>query len=166
MSIETLKQDLKQIMASAPRPTFAEGDGSVTAERVAGFLANDLLPLIETLVDEVSEQDECIEAMVNQTEDILHEENAAVFSGIIVGAAALVAELRTRAGNDKRLLTMIREWQTLAAQGKTILEEITIADEDEGEGEGDEDQDEPEGEAAPTEAAHIPPANLLPDGAK
>lgn len=157
MSIEQLKADLKEVMAAAPSGAL------VTAEEVAAFQRNNLLPLLETMFDEVGEMDDTIEDLVHRSADVLHVESAAVFAGIIEGAALLVAELKTRVGDDRRLLKAIREWSELAKQGQELLEEITILDPEDDEEEGDEEPDEP----APTgpALASVPP-DATPTGAE
>jgi hypothetical protein len=124
MSVETLKQDLEQVIASIPQGPLT------TAVDLAGFICNNLVPFVENIVDELVEQDECIGALVNESEDILHEENAEVFAGIIASGKVLIGELRVRIGNDKRVLGLIREYEILAAKGARILTEIVIPDDD------------------------------------
>jgi hypothetical protein len=139
MSVETLKQDLQQVMEAIPAGTLA------TSEGLSSYLRNNLVPFIATVVDEVGEQDDCIEALVHQAEDILHTDNGAVFLGLITSGRVLITELRARVGNDKRLLALCREWEALAKEGAQILDDIVVPDEDD-----DEDVDpDPEDPATP-----------------
>ena len=122
MSIETLKQDLQQVTAAIASTTLID---------FSTFMQSQLLPWLESLVDEVSEMDESIEDLVHQSVEVLHTESAEVFAGLIAGGAMIATELLTRAGDDKRLIAMVKEWRALATQGKAILEEIVIPDDEE-----------------------------------
>ena len=128
MTIEALKSDLAQIAAAAPH------DPALVPE----FLRNNLLPFLESTMDELAELDDCVENLVEGTEPVLHEEQAAVFAGVIEGAAVLIAELKARAGTDRRILTLIAKWQELAKQARQIIDDITMwAPDGEAEGHGD-----------------------------
>lgn len=141
MSIDTLRQDLKQILESIP-----EGPLTAAAD-VAAYLRNNLVPFVSNVVDELSAVDDCVGALVNEAEDILHEDNAEVFAGIITSGKVLVGELRIRVGGDRRVLALIREYEILAAKGVQILDDIVVPDDD------DEDPDpDEEVEIAPTDA--------------
>jgi hypothetical protein len=131
MSIETLKTEIKAVVAAAPSGVL------VTAPDLADYLRNNLLPLLEAVVTEVSEQDESIADLVEKASEILHTDSGSVFAALITAGRAIAAELRTRAGNDKRLLTMIKEFGELAEEGESILEDIVIPD-------TEDDDDEPE----------------------
>jgi hypothetical protein len=134
MSIGTLKQDLEQVVSSIPQGPLA------TTADVADYLRNNLVPFVSNVVDELSEVDDCIGALVNEAEDILHEDNAEVFAGIITSGKVLVSELRIRVGNDKRVLALIREYEILTAKGVQILADIVVPDDEE------DDEDEEDGE--------------------
>jgi len=133
MSIEQLQQDLKQVAEAAK----ALAGPLVTPSEIAVFLRDNLVPLIESHIGESAEMDESIYGLVQEAEDVLHEDNAAVFAGIITSGAVLVTELGHRAGNDQRLLKLIKEWRALAKQGEQILEDITIPDDPEADAEGE-----------------------------
>jgi len=138
MSIEQLQQDLTQIMGRllANPPT-------TTADLVL-FLSDNLLPWLQSQAEELGEMDEAIEDVVHQSVDVLHPESGEVFAGIITSGTAIAAELATRAGNDARLLKVIKEFRTLAARGTQLLEEIVLED-DEDDDEDDEDDDDAPG---------------------
>lgn len=129
MSIEQLKTDLKsisqQVAANPPDTTPA----------VVTFLQDNLIPWLESFVDETQEMDESIADLVHQAVDVLHPESAAVFASIIAGGLALASELATRAGNDARLLKAIKEYRDLAKQGRVLLEELTLIDDTDGDAE-------------------------------
>lgn len=143
MSIDSLQADLKGIIVSAPKFSPLEGDYS---EKVDNFLHNQLLPYLENQVGEMVEQDNAIYALVHQTEDILHTENAALFMGLIEAAEQLVGELRTRVGNDHRILGLITAWKRLALQAKEVIEDIGVPDDDD---DPDVEEDEPDVEDPP-----------------
>lgn len=145
MSIAQLKQDLTQITEAATASNLDP----------AAYMRDNLLPWMESLVNEVNEMDGAIEDLVHESADVLHEENGAVFAGIIAGGLALATELAQRAGNDPRLIKIIREYRDLAKQGSAILEEIVLPDDEddeEGEAEGDDDE-APEDGKSPKETA-------------
>lgn len=138
MSIDTLRQDLRDIINAAPK-----GGALATADDAVQFMRANLLPFLESLLDEVGEMDDSIEDIVHQSVDVLHADSAAVFAGIIEGGATLITELKTRCSGDARLLSMIKDWENLANQGREILEEIVIPeDEDDEDGEDGEDESE------------------------
>ena len=142
MSMETLRIDLKSITEAAPKFSPVESD---YVERLDGFIHNQLLPWMDNQVTEMEAQDDAVYALVHQTEDILHSENAALFMSIIETAEQLIgAELRTRVGNDQRILNLIGAWKKLAAQGREVLEDIVIPDEEYEEEDEEEDDDDTE----------------------
>lgn len=137
MSIETLKEDAKRVIAALPTGI------TVTADQLSAFMRDNLLPLAESLIEEIGEVDGVVDDLVHQTQEVLHDESAEVFAGIITGGEVLVTELRTRCGNDQRILTLIRAWLELAKRGKQILEDVVVPEEYEDDEDGDgEDGDE------------------------
>jgi hypothetical protein len=148
MSIEQLQQDLKDLMGGllASPPDSTAG--------LVLFLQDNLLPWLQTQAEELGEMDEAIEDIVHQSAPVLDAESGAVFAAIITSGMAIATELATRAGNDQRLLRVIKEFKTLAAQGTQILEEIVLED-DEGEDE-DEESDDDELEEAPADNGAAP----------
>ncbi len=145
MSIEQVQADLKEIMGRllAEPPT--------STPEVVIFLRDNLLPWLQSAAEEWGEMDEAIEDIVHQSVDVLHSESGAVFAGIITSGLAIATELATRAGQDQRLLRVIKEFRALAAQGKQILEEIVLEeddDDDEGDDEGEADDDDEAGTPA------------------
>lgn len=120
MSIEQLQKDLGTVTSKCPSDLGAIPD----------YLHNYLLPFLETTVEELSAVDEVVYGLVHEAEDILHEESGAVFAGIITSGMAICTELAQRAGNDSRIMKLVREFRDLAKQGKEILEEIVMVDDD------------------------------------
>lgn len=127
MSIETLKDDLKAVAGALPTGPLT------TAAEMATYMKNNLLPFVESVVTEMEEMDDNIGDLVTSAEDVLHEENATVFAGIITGGLALVKELEdiaAKTGDGQRLKPLIKEWRELAKQGGELLEDITMPDPD------------------------------------
>ncbi len=148
MSIEQLQADLKAVIGRVPTGPLT------TAAEMGSFLKNDLLPFIESTVDEMAEMDDNIGDLVTSAEDVLHEENATVFAGIITGGLALVRELEdlaAKTGDGQRLKPLIKEWRELAKQGGELLEDITMPDPD-----PDVDLEEPADNPI-AESASLPP---------
>jgi hypothetical protein len=160
MSIETLKADLNDITASASAHALEEKAGA--APPVWGWLRDNLLPWIQGMADEVEEMDEAIHDVVNQSVDVLHPESAEVFAAIIAAGATMAAELRTRVGDDRRLLKSISEYIALLGRGKELLEDIYISDDDD-DGEDDEGDDEGADDAG-AELAPLPIAQVVKGG--
>lgn len=131
MSIESLKDDLKRM---TERVT-----GMVEGESVLAFLRDHLVPCLETVGDEMDEMDEAIEDIVHDAPDVLHTDSAAVFAAVIASGLTIAGELLTRVGDDRRLIALIREFRAKCAEGKEILEEITIAEAEEGDEEPGDD---------------------------
>lgn len=135
--IEQLKQDLSDMIKRMP-------DGPlVSAADMRKYMADDMLPFLVTLVDEVGEMDDTIDTLAHQSEDILHSESAAVFAGLIVAGRTLMAELKKRAAKEPELLAQIGAWSALSEQAERLLEDITLEEEEE---ESDEPADD-DGEA-------------------
>lgn len=147
MSIETLKDDLKAVAGALPTGPLT------TAAEMTAYMKNNLLPFIESVVTEMEEMDDNIGDLVTSAEDVLHEENATVFAGIITGGLALVKELEdlaAKTGDGQRLKPLIREWRELAKQGGELLEDITMPD-------PDVDLEEPADNPIAESAAALPP---------
>lgn len=148
MSIETLKDDLKAVTEALPKGPLT------TAAEMAVYMKNNLLPFVESVVTEMEDMDDNIGDLVTSAEDVLHEENATVFAGIITGGLALVKELEdlaAKTGDGQRLKPLIREWRELAKQGGELLEDITMPDPD-----PDVDLEEP-ADSPIAESAALPP---------
>jgi hypothetical protein len=143
MSIMQLQADLKELMGRL----LAEPPATTPA--LVLWLQDNLLPWLQSQSEELGEMDEAIESIIHDSVDVLHPESGAVFAGIITSGLAIATELAARAGNDQRILTVVKEFRVLAVQGKEILEEIVLDDEDD---EDDEDEDEEEDDEAPAPA--------------
>jgi len=144
MSIDQLKADLLAITSRLEH-----------AQDIAGWIRDDLLPYLESQANEMAAMDEAIGDIFHQSEDVLHSESAAIFAAVITSGLVLAAELKTRIGNDRRLLRVIEEFGGLAKQAQELLGEITLVDEEEDDVDEEDDEDKPatEGSAdSPKEA--------------
>lgn len=137
MSIEQLQEDLKALASRIPTGPL------VTPAELAAYLKNDLVPFLSAVTTELEEVDGSVADLVQRAAEVLHEESAAVFAGIITSGAVLIAELKTRIGSDRRLQEAIKEWESLAKEGTQILEEITFPYEPEDDDEGAEQAQAP-----------------------
>lgn len=117
-NLRTLRQDLTDIIGKA-----------TTATEPMPFMRDELLPWLSAFLDEVTEIDSAVEATVYELEDVLHTENSQTIAGLITLSRAIATELRTRAGNDSRLLQLIKEHEKKCTEVAGILDEITIPDE-------------------------------------
>lgn len=133
MSIEELKQDINATLVK-----LAESPPT-TIDNVTQFLRMELVPLMQAVVDEIDEIDSAVGDIVHGSEDVLHSESAAVFAGIIASGTVIATELAQRAGNDKRLQGILKEFHALCKEGTALLAEIVLEDEEEDDGEEEED---------------------------
>lgn len=148
MSIQQLQADLAEVIKALPTGPLVSGPD------LADYLKHNLLPLLESHVNETAEIDEAVENLVKHEADILHEETAAVFASVIVSGRELAKELAARMGNDQRLHRLVKEYREIAADAEEILNDITVPDDDE--------EEAPEPEATPATVE----APTLPEGAK
>lgn len=134
--IDKLKQDLAMVAQRCPSGAL------VATADFSGYLVNDLLPFLGNIVEEIEAQDGVIEDLVRGTSEVLHTDSAEKLAALIVTGTALASELRTRAGNDRRLLELVKTWQTQAAEATALIEDVTIPDEEEDDEEGEEGEEE------------------------
>jgi hypothetical protein len=132
MTMEALQSDFKDIQAKAKQlgPHTPLGD-------LVRFLKSDLVPFIESHINETAEIDVVVADMVEQADDVLQPETAAVFAGVIVGGrtmAAKLAEVLPKGPDgkplDAALAAQIEAFLPLATEAEELLEEITIQTED------------------------------------
>lgn len=142
MSVKQLKADLAETLASVN----AMDPATTTTADLVRHLKLTLYPTLESLAEEIGELDECVIDLIEGVDDVLSTETSAVFAGIITGGAVLIAELEKRAAGDAAIAKMITEWRALAAEGTSVLQEITIdlSDVDDADDEDDEGDDEDE----------------------
>lgn len=147
MSVEELQDDLRSLGEKL------KADPPASVAGVVLWMQNELLPWLDNFTKEAEEIDEAVEDIVHQSAEILHQESGEVFAALIASGLAIATELVQRAGNDQRLLKIVREFREKAAEGKDILEEIVIEDPDE-----EEPDEEPEDKPAIAAAQEGPSA--------
>lgn len=149
MTLDTLKNDLKQNLAdlAALKPEIAGADPSLGVKDVISHLKNTLWPMLEAMVDEMSEMDEVLGDMVTNSEDILQPDTAAIFSAVIAGASTIAAALKVRITREAepQLYKIVEELESNVKEATEIMKEIVIDDgSDFGEGEGEDDEEDDE----------------------
>jgi hypothetical protein len=141
MSIEQLKSDMAAVVAALPSvPPISAADMVV-------YMKNNLLPLFSDFVDELGEMDAALAEMVTGAVDVLHADNSAVFLTLIEGGAKIIADLQAKIVELGGTVTgeiaqAIKEWNSLASDGREILEDVTFdgpEDDDEDENQDDEE---------------------------
>lgn len=138
MSTETLQADLIQCVNEGK--ALAANTDLGLADFVK-HLNDTLWPMLANVVEEIADIDETVSDMYEHAEDILQPETGDHLLAVIAGAEVLVAELKTRVGNDARLLLAIKEWAVKSAEAKQAITDITIATEEEDDDGDDEDGD-------------------------
>lgn len=146
MSVEQLIADLSTLVQAV------KGFGPLTsAPDIGAFLKQQLVPFVESMATELVEVNSDIEDLVFKSNDILHADTAELFVGVCVSGRVLMKELEQRAGNDRRVLDMIKEWRNLATQAEQVVKDITYIEPEDEEEPEPEDEEEPEDPDAPEE---------------
>jgi ABC-type transporter Mla subunit MlaD len=133
MSVNQLKSDLARNIRSL------SGTADVTAH-----LRDTLWPWLESLLDEIGEIDEAVGELVDQAEDFLQPDTAAIFANVIQACAALAGELRKRAPGDQALAMSLAQADQIVQAAAAKLAEITGLSDGDEDDEDDEDEDEDE----------------------
>ena len=127
MSLDELRADLARNMGDAQR---------VIDPAARAHLEQTLWPFLDALLDQVEEIDDAVAELVDQQEDYLQPQTAAVFAAVIQASLELAAELKARAGADPGIARKISDHDQLCQAAIGVLGEITMvipADEDEDE---------------------------------
>lgn len=143
MSIEDLQRDLKLVGETI---VSLSADPLIPTEDKIRRVAEELLAMLASTVEEVSDIDDAVTTVIEQSDDILQEETAAVILAPMLLADALVNELRTRASTDNRILTAIKEYKRARQAADECIQEITVASDDDGDDGDDEVSDAEDGE--------------------
>lgn len=144
MSIEQLRKDMKESSEALTR-LGAPGFPPPAIEDVVAFLRHTMWPTIEAAVDEVAQIDECVEDLLNASEDILQPETARLFAALVVAGRAMATELTKRLGpGDAETKKLVSGFLELATSAEAAIVEITVPEDDE------EDEDDGDEEGKPT----------------
>lgn len=144
MSLDTLKEDLKQNLATLTTMNELSSVGDVV-----NHLKNTLWPTLESIVDELAEVDDCVADMVNNAEDILQPETAEVFAAVLAASAVVAAALKPMLDPDKDadMINLVAELERNIKKANAIMQEIVIDDVDpEYDDDDDDDDDDNEGD--------------------
>jgi len=134
VSLDELRADLKRNHAEAGR---VEGPSRA-------HLKDTVWPFLEALVDIVEEMDDAVAELVDQQEDYLQTETAAVFAALVQSSLQIAAELRKYAAGDELLTKRIDEHEKLCQQAVATLGEITMIPSDDADEEEADEADEEE----------------------
>jgi hypothetical protein len=132
VSLSELREDLKRNMG--------EATGLKTVEQIREHLVNTLWPFIEANLDVIDEIDDAVAELVDQQEDYLQPETAAIFAAVVQSSMQLAAELQKRAGGDPLLAQLITNHEQLCEQAVMVLGQVTMISEDDEDGGNDEAQ--------------------------
>jgi hypothetical protein len=137
VSMDEVKADLKANLASV-KDMIPE---LTTSADIVRHLKSTFWPFVENLVAEIDDIDDCV-AEIAEGSNVLQEDTAQTFAGLITSGAVLVGELKRRLGpDDEKMVVMIQEYERLAATAGRLLEDIVMATDDD-----DDDEDEDENE--------------------
>jgi len=140
MSIEQLKSDAAAVVAALP------SGPQISAADMVAYMKNNLLPLFSDFVDELGEMDAALAEMVTGAVDVLHTDNSAVFLTLIEGGTKIIADLQAKIVElggtvTGELAQAVKEWESLAADGREILEDVTFDDPEDDEDENPDDEE-------------------------
>jgi hypothetical protein len=121
VSLDELRDDLKANMAGLLK---------ITPGEIRDHLKETLWPFLEALVDVVDEIDDAVAELVDQQEDYLQSETAAVFAALVQSSLMIAGELRKRAAGDDRLVKQLDAHEQLCQQAMVTLGEITMVTDD------------------------------------
>ena len=126
MSLAELRADLARNVREAQ---------GVAEPATRTHLEQTLWPFLEALIDQIEEIDDAVAELVDQQEDYLQPQTAAVFAAVVQAGLELAAELKARAGADPGIAQKIADHDQLCQAAIGVLGEITMVvggDEDEG----------------------------------
>lgn len=132
MSLAELRADLARNVREAQ---------GVAEPATRTHLEQTMWPFLEALIDQIEEIDDAVAELVDQQEDYLQPQTAAVFAAVVQAGLELAAELQARAGADPGIAQKITDHDQLCQAAIGVLGEITMVvggDEDEDEGESNE----------------------------
>jgi len=158
VSTEQLKSDLKDNLASVK---MLDPNDPLLAQKLLGHLKNCVWPFIEAHVDETAEIDEAVDELANGVDEVITFETGKTFVSTILGAQALVGQLKALSTGNVQALKAIAAWESQAEEALSIINEITLPEDydedaddkdddadDDGDGDDDEDGDDAENDNA------------------
>jgi hypothetical protein len=145
MSLEELREDLKR--------NLAEARSIVTIEQMRDHLVNTLWPFMEAKLDVLDEIDDAVAEIVDQQEDYLQPETAAIFAAVIQSGLMIAAELKKKAPGDATATKLIAQHEQLCNQAVEVLGAITMIPTEDGEDDDEESEDDDEAQTDPKDGA-------------
>ena len=109
---------------------------------VATYFNETLWPYLESLAEETAELERDLAIEIAESDDILHEETAAVFAAVIELGKRMADLLRQQATGPVKEL--VDAFDQIAPQATAILTDITIADNDDDDDDDEDGDDEDE----------------------
>jgi hypothetical protein len=141
VSLDELREDLKRNLAEARKAT--------TVEQLRDHLINTMWPFIEAKLDVIEEIDDAVAELVDQQEDYLQPETAAVFAAVVQSSLQLLQQLVPLVPRDNvELLKQIAAHEQLCAQAVEVLGDVTMIADD------GEEEEEDDASAEATEDSH------------
>lgn len=122
--IETHKKDLSQLRQRISPELFISGDGTaVDATALCAFLRNEMLPMFESMLDELGEIDEAVAELAEDETGTIDADFADVVKLLVTSGMPLVEELARRSAGDQNLTAGCAAWCKLASETLATLEE-------------------------------------------
>lgn len=146
MGIPELESDIK-------RNLTATGTAGLPPE-VAAYMTNFVWPMFESVTEEMSSMAEAIDELIEQTDDILHQDTAATLAEPLAIALTLATALEQRLGQtpqDQFLRSQVKQLRRSVKAAEALFDQITVMDEPEPEAtdgpasEGEAETDDEEG---------------------
>lgn len=117
MSLEELRADLERNVREARQLEDAA---------TRAHLEQTLWPFLEALIDQVEEIDDAVGELVEQQEDYLQPQTAAVFAAVVQAGLELAQELKARAGDDPQIVKKIADHDQLCQVAVEVLGQVTL----------------------------------------
>lgn len=144
MSLDEIRDDLKRNLAEAKLLMPSGGNPTVPAS-IAVHLCETLWPFLESLVDTVDEIDDAVAELVDQQEDYLQPETAAVFAAVVQSSLQIIARIKPMVPRDQtEFLQQLADHEQLCAQAVEVLGAVTMIEVDGDDEEGDAEAEQTE----------------------
>jgi hypothetical protein len=134
VSLDEIRADLARNMKAA---------SAVTDPATREHLKDTLWPFLEALVDTLDEIDDAVAELVDQQEDYLQPETAAVFAAVVQSSLQLLQQLAPLVPRDNsELLKQIAEHEQLCAHAVEVLGSVTMVADDDGDAAADDNEED------------------------